>query len=163
MSSTQTNAHRQVVVDWALMSGVARTPQPSPSRPAGFDIPADINATLDWEEEVPAPGLQSKVRPTCHYRPCGTDDSNQSQKDYLEEWVGHRAPWIDRILAQHAPEKGRPCSGLACAALALPWRCLDCMGQPDYCKKCCIQTHARLPFHRIQVSPGLRFHLVAHG
>lgn len=66
VSSTQTNAHRQVVVDRAPMSGLPRTPQSSPSRPAGFDIPADINATLDWEEEVPPPGLQSKVRPVEH-------------------------------------------------------------------------------------------------
>ena len=144
VSSTQTNAHCQVVVDRAPMSGLPRTPQSSPSPPASFDIPADINATLDWEEEVPAPGLQSKVRPSCHYRPFGTDDPNQSQKDYVEEWVGHRAPWIDRILARHAPEEGRPCSGLACAALASPWRCLDCMGLPDYCNKC-TASKKRLP------------------
>ena len=64
VSSTQTNAHRQVLVDRAPMSGVARTPQPSPSRPAGFDIPADIDpvgTTFDWEDEVPALGSQSKV------------------------------------------------------------------------------------------------------
>lgn len=62
-----------------------------------------------------------------------------------------------------------------CKVEASPWRCLDCFGEPSYCKGCCVEAHARDPFHRIarwkntHYSPdwlwatGLCIHLGHHG
>ncbi|TFK59125.1 hypothetical protein BDN72DRAFT_739955, partial [Pluteus cervinus] len=31
------------------------------------------------------------------------------------------------------------------------WRCLSCIGQPQYCTSCMRDTHQRLPFHQVEI------------
>ena len=72
----------------------------------------------------------------------------QGQHDYLEEFVlHHRQRFLDRIVAREAPREGRICK--ACSTQEVPWRCLDCLGQPSFCRECCAKEHAANPFHRV--------------
>lgn len=46
------------------------------------------------------------------------------------------------------------------------YRCRDCFGVHLWCAHCCISTHARLPFHRLQMWNGNCFevsNILAHG
>ena len=36
-------------------------------------------------------------------------------------------------------------------------RCQDCFWAPVWCKKCCVEVHFHLPFHRIEVWTGKHF------
>ncbi|KAH9911261.1 uncharacterized protein B0H18DRAFT_833448, partial [Fomitopsis serialis] len=30
------------------------------------------------------------------------------------------------------------------------WKCLSCIGWPIYCASCCLASHRRTPFHRVE-------------
>lgn len=72
----------------------------------------------------------------------------QTQRDYLQEWVdNHCQEWLNILLDIEAPRNARACD--ACGTEEGAWRCLECIGQPTYCKECCRTQHLLMPFHRV--------------
>ena len=71
----------------------------------------------------------------------------------LLTWVQYRAEYLDEFLTLEG--RGRladaeQCSD--CGSAEPEFRCTDCHTRDLVCKACCLERHARLPLHRIEVS-----------
>lgn len=67
----------------------------------------------------------------------------------LAEWKEKRFNWIATWISAEAPIPGRHCT--QCGTADSMYRCMDCWGTTTLCKGCCLSTHHRDPWHRIQV------------
>lgn len=59
------------------------------------------------------------------------------------------------MIQLEAPPADRKCT--LCKSASGAYRCKDCFQQAFYCTSCCLSTHHRLPFHRIQHFNGHYF------
>lgn len=75
----------------------------------------------------------------------------QTQNNYMREWLNKRNTYLHHLLASEAPVDNRTCH--KCKGDG-SWRCLDCLGRPQFCVGCCRQAHTSLPFHRVQQWQG---------
>jgi len=66
----------------------------------------------------------------------------------MRGWLSVRTRYLQSIVASEAPPtEGRSCSN--CEGDG-SWRCLDCLGRPILCFRCCMHSHQLLPFHRVE-------------
>jgi hypothetical protein len=79
----------------------------------------------------------------------------ESSNNYMQEWLCHRAEYLDHILAREAPPENPAC--LSCSMAEGTWKCTTCFGNPIYCQKCCADVHQRQPFHRVERWMGTYF------
>ncbi|KAF8961701.1 hypothetical protein BDZ97DRAFT_1759716 [Flammula alnicola] len=82
--------------------------------------------------------------------------TNQSQNDFLREWVPRRPDYLKTILAMEAPwDPMEKCE--ACDRRAGKWRCKQCAGGRMLCGLCFQNEHQFLPFHRVETWNGRYF------
>jgi hypothetical protein len=79
----------------------------------------------------------------------------QTQNDFLREWIPKRDSYLNLMLDM----EGQPGDGTCdtCTSDGGEFRCSDCMGDHVYCRKCLLQQHKCLPFHRIHQWNGKYF------
>jgi hypothetical protein len=81
--------------------------------------------------------------------------SNQSQNDFLREWVPKREAFLQLLLDLEGPTSDGSCS--QCKERVGQFRCLDCIGNLVHCHRCFMDGHKLLPFHRIKKWNGTHF------
>ena len=74
-------------------------------------------------------------------------------QNYIREWIPRRDQQIQEILDKAFPDDS---SCIHCVNQAI-YRCSDCNGSPTSCLHCCLETHLRHPFHRIEQWTGKYF------
>lgn len=79
----------------------------------------------------------------------------QTQNDFLRDWIPHRPHYLFEMLRMEAPPHGRKCQ--SCMVNDGLIRCLDCFGHPMFCGTCTLNSHKRLPFHKIEAWNGKCF------
>jgi hypothetical protein len=79
----------------------------------------------------------------------------QSQNDFLREWVNKRETFLQLLLELEARSNDGLCG--QCKASGGHFRCSDCIGDLANCHNCFMDHHKRLPFHRIQMWNGTHF------
>ena len=80
----------------------------------------------------------------------------QSQNDYLRDFLPKRTQYVSEILARYGPgDPARPCKG--CKVRQGSWRCRDCFGGGVYCMQCFREQHRLLPFHKVEHWTGSHF------
>lgn len=88
----------------------------------------------------------------------------------VKDWLPRRKEYLDELL--RLDSRSQPVCQLdtcACSPQGVPHRCFvcircklrhgdlkcsDCFGEQLYCSQCILETHGRLPLHRILVSHG---------
>ena len=76
------------------------------------------------------------------------DDLPQTQNQLLSEWLQYRDTYLQEILELEAPPAQAACQ--SCKINDFVYRCMDCFGEPVFCKACCVNLHQREPYHMIQ-------------
>ena len=78
----------------------------------------------------------------------------QTPNEYLRMWVNESR---DRYLATlYDNEELLPEERCSCGSTP-SWRCLDCVGMPAQCWRCCKSLHADHPFHRVEFWNGTHY------
>ena len=73
----------------------------------------------------------------------------------MSEWLEYRERFLDAILRREAPPQAMDCAE---CSQAMSWRCHDCFGEPVFCTCCLVETHQRVPFHRVSKWDGNTFY-----
>ncbi|KAH8112018.1 hypothetical protein DFH11DRAFT_1512109, partial [Phellopilus nigrolimitatus] len=71
----------------------------------------------------------------------------------LLEWLPFRANYIDELVRHDGCASNTSCH--MCSSADAPWRCVDCYGTPSTCQTCLMDSHKRLPLHRIEKWNGM--------
>lgn len=80
--------------------------------------------------------------------------ANQSQNDFLREWVPKREEFLQLLLELEGATND-VCN--QCRERDGLFRCLDCIGNMANCHRCFMERHKLLPFHRIKIWNGTHF------
>lgn len=72
----------------------------------------------------------------------------QSQNSYLIDWQNIKLAYLTCLLEKEAPPPNLMCQ--MCNISQGTIRCQECFLNPFLCDKCCLKSHANLPFHKIQ-------------
>jgi hypothetical protein len=72
----------------------------------------------------------------------------QTTNDYLWEWLQKRDHYLDQLLIQEVMPTSSDCR--QCELCEGSWRCLDCLGRPLLCNKCCKDAHLQHPLHQVE-------------
>lgn len=79
----------------------------------------------------------------------------QTQNDYLRDWQKCKSTqYLQRIMRNQGDSGAQTCT--FCQGFG-SWKCLDCIGHPVRCTRCCRDHHSRLVFHRVQHWNGTFF------
>ena len=73
----------------------------------------------------------------------------------MREWLLVRKEYLQSVVAIDGYAVQRKCT--SCKSRDGSWRCLDCLARPLLCIGCCRESHARLPFHRVERWCGTHF------
>jgi CxC2 like cysteine cluster associated with KDZ transposases len=73
---------------------------------------------------------------------------DQTQNDWLRQYLKKRQPLLFEMIRLEAPPLDRLCT--QCLTTTGTYRCKDCYFQKFYCNECCLSEHHTKPFHRIQ-------------
>jgi CxC2 like cysteine cluster associated with KDZ transposases len=122
-------------------SGLGKTPQ------SGHHHAADMPLSWDHTDVQPLSmrtGKASRLITHKHLSHCEC----QTPNDFMREWLPVRKEYLDMLLSGEGPVGDRSCA--LCSDGDGSWRCLDCIGRPSLCIRCCRDSHARNPFHRVE-------------
>ncbi|KAI6117023.1 hypothetical protein EDD16DRAFT_1520223 [Pisolithus croceorrhizus] len=82
-------------------------------------------------------------------------DWNDSQNDYIREWLPWRAEYLNIILEGEQLAKGGICEQCSEAEGSV-W-CMSCAGVHAWCGPCAVKAHRTLPFHKVQRWNGAHY------
>lgn len=72
----------------------------------------------------------------------------QTQNDYLRQYLEKRQELLIEVLRHESPPVNRTC--IMCHSAPGMYRCRDCFRPDLLCDGCCVSVHITSPFHRIQ-------------
>lgn len=74
-------------------------------------------------------------------------------QDLLQDWLKHRDTYLDELLRADGQrlEEDEDCICSMCHQRDGNLRCLDCSHADLLCRNCTLQSHTRLPLHRVEV------------
>ena len=70
----------------------------------------------------------------------------------MNDWLPHQSNFLFEILDMEAPPLDTTCT--SCLVDESQIRCLDCLGSPTLCRRCCLNAHQYNPYHKIEVWNG---------
>ena len=88
-----------------------------------------------------------------------TKKINQTQNDFIREWLPWRAEYLDIILEGEQLSKGGICEG--CSQAEGKIRCMSCRGTHAWCGPCAVKVHKNLPFHKLQSWDGTHYQAIS--
>lgn len=96
----------------------------------------------------------------CHPLLLNEHHSQVGQARPIQDWLPHRTAYLDEFLRcdGRGAYAGTLC--LHCEVNTGTIRCRDCFSDELLCSECVLRAHARLPFHRLLVSPTYFYLLV---
>lgn len=156
-TSRGTKIKSSTVANVAHVATPRRTPVASSSHTIQQPqvIPEDTNQIVEEIEMRQTSQKQSGkvVKPFLVH--CSQSNTfQQSQNDFLREFLTHRNAINDRILANEGITQDTKCD--ACGKVDAKWKCRDCL-PAVWCKDCCRETHRVSPFHRLMHWTGTHF------
>lgn len=154
---------------------IPQTPQPASTtapiqiQPALYGVQAFLNAqhyegdltedqVIENVQNLPNPvyGKVNNALISYNY----SINGEQTQNQYMREWLPRRAQQLETILTNAAPKEAEMhCT--SCHTDNAKWRCRECFGRHLLCAKCCMTQHRYLPFHRVDKWNGRFFQRAA--
>ena len=86
---------------------------------------------------------------------CDIKECTQKPHEVLNDWLPHQDEFLWEMLNLEAPNDNMTCP--CCPALAFQFCCLECLGSPLLCLRCCLENHRSNPYHKIEVWNGRCF------
>lgn len=77
----------------------------------------------------------------------------RNQKKLLHDWLQYRPYYLDELIRHDGRglyKDSKRCQ--TCAKEAVLHRCLDCINGQPQCQSCILNSHAKSPLHRLEVS-----------
>lgn len=70
----------------------------------------------------------------------------------MRDWVAHEDEYLQELIALDGCRQTVEC--IFCKGEApkgaSTWRCLSCIGMPEGCRGCMLESHCKLPFHKVE-------------